>query len=65
MRAWTSLRWRLPDDDKRPARVECARCGKAITFEEAVPEEGDEWECRPCNERCNAAEKAALLREDA
>lgn len=43
--------------------VECASCGKAITFEEAEPEEGGEWECVPCNERCNAAEKAALSRE--
>lgn len=40
--------------------VECARCGKKITFDEAVPEEAGEWECRPCWERCNAEEQGQL-----
>jgi NAD-dependent SIR2 family protein deacetylase len=40
--------------------VECARCGKQTPFEEAVPEEGDEWECFPCWERCNEQERREL-----
>lgn len=35
-------------------RWQCCHCGRIR----------GEWECRPCNERCNAAEKAALLREE-
>ena len=38
--------------------VECARCGKQVAFEDATPEEGGEWECLPCWERCEAQERA-------
>lgn len=37
--------------------VECARCGKRVTFNEAEPEEGGEWECVPCNIRCSDLER--------
>jgi len=43
--------------------VECARCGKQIGIELAEPEEGGEWECRPCNIRCNEQERKALQSE--
>jgi hypothetical protein len=36
--------------------VTCARCGKVLLASDAVPEEGDEWECLPCWERCEAVE---------
>jgi hypothetical protein len=42
-----------------PYDVTCARCGKVLSCTEAVAEEGDEWECVPCWERCNAEEKRA------
>ncbi len=47
----------LPDYE-----VECARCGLRLMASEAVPEEGDEWECEPCWERCEAAERASADR---
>ncbi len=28
--------------------VTCARCGHRLMASTAIPEEGDEWECRPC-----------------
>jgi len=37
--------------------VTCARCGKSGMASEFVIEEGDEWECPPCWERCEAAER--------
>jgi len=48
----------LPDQFD-PYVVVCARCGAVGNSEEFVIEEGDEWECPPCWERCNAAELAA------
>lgn len=41
-----------------PYDVTCARCGKVLSCTEAVIEEGDEWECPPCWERCEAKERA-------
>lgn len=43
------------------ATVECARCGKQVPFAEAEPEEGGEWECLPCNKRCNEQEQREKL----
>lgn len=43
--------------------VPCTRCGKDVPVAEAEPEEGGEWECRPCWERCEAQERTALARE--
>lgn len=37
-----------------PYFVTCDRCGKIVSCDEAVAEEGDEWECFPCNDRENA-----------
>lgn len=31
-----------------PYDVTCARCGKIVSSENAMIEEGDEWECEPC-----------------
>ena len=39
--------------------VICARCGIKFMASQAMVEEGDEWECGPCWDRCNAEEKAA------
>lgn len=36
----------------------CSRCGKEFRSHEMVWEEGDERECVPCNDRCNAQERA-------
>lgn len=47
------------DEPFEPYDVKCARCGKVLPCTEATPEEGDEWECLPCNERLNAAEREA------
>lgn len=43
--------------------VTCARCGKGVPIEDAEPEEGGEWECPPCWQRCEAQERTALARE--
>lgn len=40
--------------------VTCARCGKVLSCRDAYVEEGDEWECPECWERCEAAERAAI-----
>ena len=40
--------------------TECARCKQKFRLHNMVPEEGNEWECMPCNERENARERAAL-----
>lgn len=42
--------------------VECARCGASDCCLRMVIEEGDEWECRACNERENARERAEVRR---
>lgn len=39
-----------------PCDVTCARCGRTLSSVDAFIEEGDEWECPECWERCNAAE---------
>lgn len=39
-----------------PYDVECARCGITLSCEDAMIEEGDEWECFPCWERLNKEE---------
>lgn len=48
--------------------VECARCGEMVEIENATPEEAGEWECLPCNIRCNdhemIGEAARLLTAD-
>lgn len=53
----------FPDDEFVPYDVTCARCGKVLSCEEAIIEEGDEWECPPCWERCNEAERLQLRGE--
>lgn len=40
--------------------TECARCKGQFRLHRMVPEEGNEWECWPCNERENERERAAL-----
>ena len=37
--------------------VTCARCGAVGTTATYFLEEGDEWECPPCYERCEAQER--------
>jgi len=37
--------------------VTCARCGKILSCNDAVAEEGDEWECFTCNDRENKRER--------
>jgi hypothetical protein len=34
--------------------VQCARCRRILDAYDAFLEEGDEWECEPCNIRCDA-----------
>jgi len=41
-----------------PYAVTCARCGKEGDCDTFIAEEGDEWECPPCNARENARERA-------
>jgi hypothetical protein len=45
-------------DDYAPYEVHCARCGKAGLCTDYHVEEGDEWECPECFERCEAQERA-------
>jgi hypothetical protein len=37
--------------------VVCARCGKKGWSNEFCMEEGDEWECPPCNAKWNEIER--------
>ena len=37
--------------------VTCDRCGIQLMAHEAIAEEGDEWECAECWERCNNKER--------
>jgi len=53
------------DKEFLPYDVTCARCGKVISCEDANLEEGDEWECWPCADRCNAQEAAERSQSDA
>lgn len=50
------------DGPPEPYDVHCARCGKLGTSETFYVEEGDEWECPPCWERCEAQERAAAMK---
>ena len=46
-------------EDDLTATVQCARCGATVLgWGEAVAVEGDEWECFPCFDRCNAEDDA-------
>ena len=45
--------------------VTCARCGKEVSFEEAIPEEAGEWECPTCWKRCEMQELLERERESA
>lgn len=49
--------------DSLPYDVQCARCGKILSCVDAFVEEGDEWECEPCNTRCNEEERAIALKK--
>lgn len=46
-----------------PYDVTCARCGKVLSCVDAIAEEGDEWECAACWERCNAEERLQFTDE--
>ena len=56
LRQWRPGRWGSYEA-MEPYDVTCARCGKVLPCTEAVVEEADEWECVPCNDRCNAQER--------
>ena len=43
--------------------VTCARCGKEVAVADAEPEEGGEWECLPCWERCETQERSDRERQ--
>jgi hypothetical protein len=45
----------LPPDS--PWNVTCARCGHTVSTDHATPEEGDEWECLPCNNAWNLVDE--------
>src|SRR5690554_6167674 len=42
--------------------VTCSRCGKEVAVADAEPEEGGEWECPPCWERCETQERSDQAR---
>ena len=44
-------------------QVTCDLCGKAGCSNTMIQEEGDEWECPPCNERENERERAGVSGE--
>jgi hypothetical protein len=46
-------------DEASPIQV-CARCKGTFRSHVMFIEEGDEWECLECYERCNAQERTAL-----
>ena len=48
-------------DAFEPYDVTCARCGAVGSCMEFIAEEGDEWECRTCNERENERERNAAI----
>jgi hypothetical protein len=51
--------------DEASPFMQCARCGKPTRMHKLVAEEGDEWECFPCNDRENKRERelAALQQQ--
>ena len=53
----------LPEPPSTSYEVTCARCGKKGTTETFQLEEGDEWECPECYERCEREVRDALTRE--
>lgn len=52
----------LEELDEASPRQTCARCGKEFRWHQMIPEEGNEWECYPCNDRENARERADAAR---
>lgn len=48
------------DDDLffEPYDVPCAGCGRVLSCEVAIIEEGDRWECPECWEKFEAKERA-------
>lgn len=48
----------------KPYEVTCARCGKVGMSNVFEIEEGNEWECPPCWDRCEAQEKASTSKGD-
>lgn len=48
----------LAELDSASPKQKCARCGEEFRWHLMVPEEGDEWECLPCNDRENERERA-------
>ncbi|HYE70620.1 MAG TPA: hypothetical protein VD932_03755 [Aquabacterium sp.] len=44
------------DEEDQCYDVSCARCSAEGCCASMICEEGDEWECPPCNERENARE---------
>lgn len=47
----------VAEDFPLTLQVTCARCGAHGTSMTFMVEEGDEWECPPCWERCEAQER--------
>lgn len=54
--AWHDPCTKCGELDHECCEVTCARCGAKGLDKNFVMEEGDEWECPPCNARCNAEE---------
>ena len=57
-RLTAELAYMLSELDEASPLTECARCRQWFRLHNMTPEEGDEWECRACWERCNALEDA-------
>lgn len=45
--------------DYEPYDVPCAGCGRVLSCEAAIIEEGDRWECPECWEKFEAEERAS------
>lgn len=56
--AWHHRCSHCGEQDHECYEVQCARCKSIGWSNEFVPEEGDEWECPPCNDKHNALERA-------
>jgi hypothetical protein len=52
------------DDDDEDDDITCARCGAPLRMQDAVPEEGDEWECHRCNVRWNEIERQDAIAKE-
>ena len=57
-RLTAELAYTLSELDEASPLTECARCRQWCRLHNMTPEEGDEWECPSCWERCNALEDA-------